>query len=202
MNTDKILTGWNTWDTYSATTYVHMPEGYGVRIGLKEYLRGQYLQYPNIGRLGETDEKIRPGLHAYDGSYTELELEWRRIALKIQTAVRDDSLIIRIEPVSNTTRFIPSIVLEGVVLWNMPAVCRKDGQGIVWDAGGKTKRLQLISGTQNDPNIPSPACIVLKHISSYSVLSDFLNPAFLLNYKYSEMHVPCFLNMAHYIQTL
>lgn len=40
MNTDKILTGWNTWDTYSATTYVHMPEGYGVRIGLKEYLRG------------------------------------------------------------------------------------------------------------------------------------------------------------------
>lgn len=57
MNTDKILTGWNTWDTYSATTYVHMPEGYGVRIGLKEYLRGQYLQYPNIGRLGETDEK-------------------------------------------------------------------------------------------------------------------------------------------------
>lgn len=150
MNTDKILTGWNTWDTYSATTYVHMPEGYGVRIGLKEYLRGQYLQYPNIGRLGETDEKIRPGLHAYDGSYTELELEWRRIALKIQTAVRDDSLIIRIEPVSNTTRFIPSIVLEGVVLWNMPAVCRKDGQGIVWDAGGKTKRLQLISGVQND----------------------------------------------------
>ena len=78
---------------------------------------------------GETDEKIRPGLHAYDGSYTELELEWRRIALKIQTAVRDDSLIIRIEPMSNTTRFIPSIVLEGVVLWNMPAVCRKDEQG-------------------------------------------------------------------------
>ena len=150
MNTDKILTGWNTWDTYSATTYVHMPEGYGVRIGLKEYLRGQYLQYPNIGRLGETDEKIRPGLHAYDGSYTELELEWRRIALKIQTAVRDDSLIIRIEPMSNTTRFIPSIVLEGAVLWNMPAVCRKDEQGIVWDAGGKTKRLQLISGVQND----------------------------------------------------
>lgn len=150
MNTRKILKGWNTWDTYCATTYAHLPEGYGVRIGLKEYLRGQYLQYPNIGKIGEMDEKIKPGLHAYDGSYTELELEWRRIKLKIRTAVEKGSLVIEIIPVANTTRFVPTVVLEGVVLWNRNTFCKREGQELIWQIEKEEKRLHLISGREND----------------------------------------------------
>ena len=123
--------GWNTWDTYSATTYAFLPDGYGVRVGLKEYLRGQYLQYPNIGRMGE-EERIYPNLHAYDGSYTELEMEWRRLRVRIQTAAEGRNLVIKVTLLENTTRFVPSVILEAGVFWDRPLSSKRLGQKIVW----------------------------------------------------------------------
>ena len=122
--------GWNTWDTYSAATYAFLPDGYGVRVGLKEYLRGQYLQYPNIGRIGE-EERIYPNLHAYDGSYTELEVEWRRLRVRIQAVAEGRNLVIKVTLLENTTRFIPSVILEAGIFWNRPLSSKKLGQSIM-----------------------------------------------------------------------
>jgi putative isomerase len=155
---DSRMKGWNTWDTYSALTHIFLPEGYGVRIGLKEYLRGQYLQYANIGRMEEGEEKIYPGLHAYDGSYTELELEWRRIRIRVQTAAEGRNLVIKVTMLENTTRFIPSIVLEAGVFWNHLFSCQKVENTIVWkntETDVHETVMQIIQGeTVEDYYIP------------------------------------------------
>lgn len=142
--------GWNTWDTYSATTYVCMPEGYGIRIGLKEYLRGQYLQYPNIGRMEDGEERIYPGYHAYDGSYTEMEIEWRRLRVRIETAAAGTDFVAKITLLENTTRFVPTVVLEAGVFWNTQLSCRYQGEDIVWSKDTQSAPCQTMKILQGD----------------------------------------------------
>ncbi len=85
----RIAQGWNTWNVRSVTSYVLLPEGFALNLGLKEYQAGRYLKEALIGRHqgdpgheyreGEHIEVITPGAHAYDGSYTALQLAWRGI---------------------------------------------------------------------------------------------------------------------------
>ena len=60
---------WNTWNVRSVLSHVRLPEGIAISLGVKEYSRGQCLRETLIGR-----ELVIPGPHAYDGSYTCLNL--------------------------------------------------------------------------------------------------------------------------------
>ncbi|MFA6449162.1 MAG: trehalase family glycosidase [bacterium] len=82
----NLAVGWNTWDAYSVLTHVLLPAGFALKINLMDDATGKILTQGLIGRRGADEENIRPGLHSYDGSYTELTLEWRGIAVRIQTA--------------------------------------------------------------------------------------------------------------------
>lgn len=172
------MKGWNTWDTYSALTHIFLPEGYGVRIGLKEYLRGQYLQYANIGRMEEGEERIYPGLHAYDGSYTELELEWRRIRIRVQTAAQKRNLVIKVTMLENTTRFIPSVVLEAGIFWNRSLNCQKLGETIVWknaESENLGAEMRIIQGEMAEDSyfpISSPYLAVQLNQTVYACIGD------------------------------
>ena len=100
---DKLAAarGFNTWDVYSALTHVCMPQGYGIRFGLKDGRSGQYLSYINPG--DEKDGAIfTPGAHAPDGSYTEAQLSWRRVTIRIRTAVLGTGdFLARVDLISN-----------------------------------------------------------------------------------------------------
>ena len=114
---EGILQGWNTWDTYCAPCFLYLPGGCGVRLGIKEYLRGQYLDGANIGRRGKEGESVRPGLHAYDGSYTEQTIDWRGLSVHIESAAQGKTLVIRAECLEKDSCFAPALVIEKVGGW-------------------------------------------------------------------------------------
>src|SRR6516164_8608507 len=69
----RLASGWNTWDVHSVATQVLLPEGLAIDVGLKHNstLNGDaFLGNALIGRLNKDAEKVTPGPHAWDGSYT------------------------------------------------------------------------------------------------------------------------------------
>jgi len=120
----RLASGWNTWNTRSVLSHVRLPEGFAINLGIKEYADGRYLKEALIGRQEYDDEIIIPGLHAYNGSYTELHLTWRGIELSIQSAHDGDDLVILITPQQNP--YTPGVLaVEAGMLWNRPGFVRR-----------------------------------------------------------------------------
>jgi len=121
---NRLARGWNTWDVQSVTTHVLLPQGLAVRLGFldKTRLTGEtFLANPLIGRLDKNAEQIFPGLHAYDGSYTDLTLTWKNQSFRIQSATEKDDLVLLITPVKTTTGPLPlTAVFSFGFLWNRP----------------------------------------------------------------------------------
>lgn len=92
----SIASGWNTWNTHSVLSHAHLPSGFAIHLGVKEYRSGQHLTEALIGRQGADEEVILPGPHAYDGSYTALTLRWRGVECTVRTAHAGDDLVMLI----------------------------------------------------------------------------------------------------------
>src|SRR5947209_14475439 len=72
----RLARGWNTWDAHSIATHVLLSEGLAIHVGLKHNstLNGDaYLGDALIGRLDKDAEKVTPGPHSWDGSYTRAD---------------------------------------------------------------------------------------------------------------------------------
>lgn len=39
----KYMNGWHTWNVRSVLSHVHMPDGFALNIGFKEYREGHFL---------------------------------------------------------------------------------------------------------------------------------------------------------------
>ena len=127
---DGLCRGWNTWNTWSVLSHVLLPEGLAVNLSLKEYASGAWLREALIGRQGAKEEKIRPGAHAYDGRYTELELTWRGVRVRIESAHTDgDELVILITPLS-VHRRAPVVMAEVGFLWNKEGFVKRTAEGM------------------------------------------------------------------------
>src|SRR3954467_5165196 len=90
-----LAQGWNTWDTRSVLRHVLLPEGLCLSLGFAALDKLVWLDQAFFGRrelgrtpgtmLTSTDKtlpiantvEVLPGLHSYDGGYTELELNLR-----------------------------------------------------------------------------------------------------------------------------
>ena len=81
-----LLQGWGTWNARNVLSQEINWLGY-------DHL-GEVL----ISRKGEDVEQVRPGLHALDGSYSELELRWRQISLRVQTAAEGEDFVMLVTP--------------------------------------------------------------------------------------------------------
>lgn len=125
----SLATGWNTWSTRSVLSHVLLPEGIALHLGLKEYHTGQFLREALVGRFGEGAESVHPGLHAADGSYTELVLRWQDIELSIRSAaLPGDGWVLLAEPRAMQERPATLVVAAGL-LWNRPGTMeRRDGR--------------------------------------------------------------------------
>jgi neutral trehalase len=134
----NLKQGWNTWNTRSVLSQVLLPGGLSINLALKQhyFLEEQYLREALIGRYGKYAEQIRPGAHAYDGSYTELEIRWEEIHAKIQTAHDSDDLVIMVIPLEKSKN-ASKLIIESGMLWNMPGNLKKVGNSLSAELPGR-----------------------------------------------------------------
>jgi len=146
----ELANGWNTWDTRSVLRHVFLPDGLAINLGLKEYASGGYLGEALVGRRGDGAETVSVGAHAYDGSYTELRVEWRGIAMQVQTAADGDQLAILVTP-ERVHRKLPLLVVEAGVLWNREGTLSHRGDTIQATFTGRSFRIHTSSETVSEP---------------------------------------------------
>ncbi len=114
----QLANGWNTWNTRSVLSHVLLPEGSAVNLGFKHYAGGDYLKEALIGRPGEHNEKIHPGLRTYDGTYTDLRLSWKGCSWRVETAAAGEEWVALVTPLEVSTPRAPLVVAEIGLLWN------------------------------------------------------------------------------------
>ncbi|MEI7832687.1 MAG: trehalase family glycosidase [bacterium] len=126
----ELCKGWNTWNTRSVLSHVLLPMGYAINLGVKNYATGAYLKEALVGRHGKGDEVVRPGLHTYDGSYTELNITWQGIEFTVESATTGHDIVISVTPHSHH-RKPPLLIVESGLLWNRPGRLYSVGNKLV-----------------------------------------------------------------------
>lgn len=121
--------GWNTWNTASVLSHVYMPYAFSINLALKDYETRRVTERFLIGRFGEKEEKIHPGIRSYDGTYTELTVSVSNSSFRVESAVRDDRQFILITPVK-LPAVAPAIAVSASILWNHPGYVYLD-QGVL-----------------------------------------------------------------------
>lgn len=121
----RLARGWNTWDVHSVTTQVLLPEGLAIRVGLKHNstLNGDaFLGDALIGRQDRDAEVVTPGPHAWDGSYTDLSIEWKGHKWRIESAHDGEGLVMLVTPLESKAGALPPTVVFSVgTLWDLHA---------------------------------------------------------------------------------
>jgi putative isomerase len=125
----RLGSGWNTWDVHSVASHVLLPEGLAIRVGLyrKTMLNGDaFLADALIGRQNANEEQVYPGPHAWDGSYTELQLTWQGVRVRVQSAHTDRDLVILVTPLAEKRdRLAATAVFSAAYLWNRPGTMER-----------------------------------------------------------------------------
>ncbi len=128
----KLQTGWGTFNHKSVLSHVLLPEGFAMNVGIKLHQNNadNYLKEAFISSRGPRPEKITPGYKAYDGSYSDLTVEWNGMKFRIESATTENQdLMLLVTPIQNPEN-IPSVVLETGMLWNHPGTYELDGNSI------------------------------------------------------------------------
>lgn len=152
---NKLARGWNTWNTQSVLSHVLLPEGLALNICLLDTrITGErYLREAYISQKSKRPETITPGLHAYDGSYTELELEWNNARIRIQSAKAGEDLLLLITPLQLPGRQ-PRLVLESGMLWNLPGQVSRKGETLLAILGNRQIQVKG-TGTLTSDYVPA-----------------------------------------------
>ena len=100
------------------TTQVLLPEGLAIHVGMKHNttLNGDaFLGDALIGRLDKGAEVVTPGPHAWDGSYTELTVEWKGHKWRVESAHDGEDLVMLVTPLeSKDASALPPTVVFSV----------------------------------------------------------------------------------------
>jgi len=131
----RLAQGWNTWDVHSVTTHVLLPQGLAIHVGMKHNstLNGDaFLGDALIGRLDKGAEVVTPGAHAWDGSYTDLTVEWKGHRWRVESAHVGDDLVLLVTPLAGKAQATlpPTVVFSVNFLWNAPGTTLKHGNFI------------------------------------------------------------------------
>ncbi len=101
----RLATGWNTWDVNSVGTQVLLPEGLAIHFGIEHNtteFRQAFLPEILIGRLTPGAEQVFPGPHSWDGSYTDLHVEWQHHSWRLQSGHDGEDLVMLATPLPST----------------------------------------------------------------------------------------------------
>ncbi len=142
---NRLMKGWNTTNTKSVLCHVLMPESFAVNLQLINRKSGDTLKSAVVGREDfGTKEHVVPGYRSYDGSYTELVVEWQGISVKVQSVAKNNRLYLIITPIKSLPG--DSVLINPEMLWGRKGeVLVKNGRILANTALGKIE-LAIVSG--------------------------------------------------------
>jgi hypothetical protein len=151
----RLARGWNTWDVNSVTTHVLLPEGLAIHVGLKHNTTvagDAYLGDALIGRLEKGAEVVTPGPHAWDGSYTGVDLEWKGHKWRVESAHDGADVVLLVTPEGETDENAPSptVVFSVNFLWDRAGTLLKHGNFIEVRGGNWAKQIYCACGEADD----------------------------------------------------
>jgi hypothetical protein len=151
----RLIRGWNTWNTRSVLQHVLLPEGFAVNLAFKQHywLDEKYLGEALIGRRGKRVEEVRPGPHAYDGSYTCLDVSWETLNARVESATDGEDLVLLLTPASQPSSPV-KMVVETAMLWNRPGLLEKKGDTLSARLPKRQVRVFVTAPHAPDPYIP------------------------------------------------
>ena len=160
----RLARGWNTWDVNSVTTNVLLPEGLAIQVGLKHNTTewgGAFLRDVLIGRLDPGAEKVIPGRHSWDGSYTDLRVSWKGHSWRVQSAHDGEDLVLLASPLNSKSisALPPTIVFSVNFLWNRTGTTVRRPEFIEAQGTSKVVRIYCTcapAGAQGE-NVVAPA---------------------------------------------
>ena len=129
----RLARGWNTWDAHSVATQVLLPEGLAIHVGMKHNssLNGDaFLGDALIGSFGPDAPVVTPGPHAWDGSYTRADFEWKGHRWRVESAHDGDDLVMLVTPLESKSALLPTVVFSVDHLWNRPGIVGR-GEGVI-----------------------------------------------------------------------
>lgn len=171
-----LAQGWNTWDTNSVMTHVLLPEGLAISLGVRHQateFSGGFLREALIGRQGKDDERVIPGPHAYDGSYTDLKLQWHGHQLRVQSAHDGGDLVLLVSPldVPDNAHLVPEMVFSVGMLWNKPGTITKQNGHIEANLANHAIPVYLSAKDTEDVYVPVAGSYFTADLSEPIVLS-------------------------------
>ncbi|QNI32096.1 hypothetical protein H7849_24380 [Alloacidobacterium dinghuense] len=156
---NQLARGWNTWDTHSVMTQVLLPEGLAVQIGIKhQSTEGSdgFLASALIGRQGKEDERVIPGPHSYNGSYTDLKLLWRGHQIRMQSAHDGEDLVMLLTPLPSVgnAHLPPEVTISLGMLWNQPGKVVKEDDHLEAQLPGRNIFVYMSGKDTHDVSVP------------------------------------------------
>jgi putative isomerase len=155
----RLGQGWNTWDVNSVTTQVLLPRGLAIHLAMNHNTTessDSYLENTLIGRLSADMEQVFPGPHAWDGSYTDLRVNWKGHSWRVQSAHDGQDVVILVTPLpsESNTALPPTAVFSVNYLWNMTGtVARAPGVIDANDPAGSVKVYCTCESDRNQPEM-------------------------------------------------
>ncbi|HVJ08381.1 MAG TPA: trehalase family glycosidase [Acidisarcina sp.] len=152
----RLAKGWGTWDSRNILSQVLLPEGISVQIGFKQttWIGNEYLDTALIGRTTPNAERIRPGLHALDGSYSEFELHWRDVDARIETAADGGELVMLVSPLKRPAHPVTAVVQIGM-LWNRAGLLSRSERSLQGELSTRNVEFYVTGTEVEDPCVPS-----------------------------------------------
>lgn len=159
---NRLAIGWNTWNTNSVLSQVLLPECYSINFKLHDRATNEIIEEAFIGRKGEGAEKVKPGPHNYDGSYSELEIEWKNRKVKVQSVSEGKNIGILISPIGHFENI--DLLVKPEILWGKPGEISFTESGASFNNGSESISF-TVSGTKTNADstircsLISPVCI-------------------------------------------
>lgn len=161
---NNLKTGWNTWSTYSMGQHVLLPSGAALNLGLHKSSKNTdgFVNrfFVNKAANGWREPIVKPGYHSYSGDYTSMEVEYRKVKLKVESAAYGNDLYLLITPLELDEEYASTLLVEGGLLWNRP---------------GKISREEdALTITTPDQKLEFRSSAPLSHHPFFNTLSPFL----------------------------
>lgn len=122
----ELNRGWNTWNTKSVLSHVLLPEAISIDFYLRDNSSGKILKEALMGRRGKEAEAILPLAHTNDGTYTELDIKWMGIEMKVQSSAQGKNSCFLFTPLAGNGH--GEVLVSPHEIW--------------WDRDGKTRMEQ------------------------------------------------------------
>ena len=153
----KLASGWNTWNTRSVLSQVLLPEYFAINFQLQVLKSGAILREALIGRRGRDIENVIPGPHAYDGSYTELAVDWRNININVKTASDAKNLVIIITPDKSKNSGV--VLIKPYMIWGKKGKVEVAKDGFIFRCNNEELKFYISTKENisfNDSTITCP----------------------------------------------